>query len=247
LIKVSGEYSELKPRCKKWTEILEKIPDYMINEDGAIAEWIDDTVHDNYFHRHLSHIYPVFPGTEIEDDERHDLLPNFEKAVDLRELGSYTGWSLAHMSSIYARFGKGDKAFSMINMLTKVCLLENFFTLHNDFRYMGITTDRMGDERFAPVQLDAAIGTVNAVQEWLLRVTKSKIYILPACPKQLKSGSVENFRFFEGSISFKWDLRKKQFEAEITAARDTEATFVLPFNMGIRKVRLTKGKKIYFD
>ena len=247
LIDVAKTNPRIVYKTEKWKDMLSKIPDYIINEDGAIAEWIDDAVHDNYFHRHLSHIYPVFPGTEIEDCERYELMQNFEKAVDLRKLGSYTGWSLAHMSSIYARFGKSDKAFNMINMITKVCLLENFFTLHNDFRYMGITTDKMGDERFAPVQLDAIMGTVNAVQEWLIRVTKKKIYILPACPKQLKSGSAENLCFFGGKLNLKWNLSKKICTVDITATRDILYDIVFPFGRKVETITLLKGDNITIE
>lgn len=243
LIEISNTHPKLSARVDKWKEILSKIPDYMINEDGAIAEWIDKDVHDNYFHRHLSHIYPLFPGTEIEDNERFDLTECFEKAVDLRELGSYTGWSLAHMSSIYARMGRAEKAFGMINMLTKVCLLENFFTMHNDFRSMGITTDRMGDDRFAPVQLDAALGTINAVQEWLIRITKNKVYILPSCPKKLKSGSAKNLGIFGGKVSFDWNLSKKRIEVEILAERDIDIEIILPFKKGKHNINLKKGEK----
>ena len=167
----------------------------------------------------------------------------FEKAVDLRELGSYTGWSLAHMSSIYARMGRAEKAFGMINMLTKVCLLENFFTMHNDFRSMGITTDRMGDDRFAPVQLDAALGTINAVQEWLIRITKNKVYILPSCPKKLKSGSAKNLGIFGGKVSFDWNLSKKRIEVEILAERDIDIEIILPFKKGKHNINLKKGEK----
>lgn len=243
LISLSENHPEIAAKAEKWKEITEKIPDYIINEDGAVAEWIDKEIHDNYFHRHLSHIYPLFPGTEIEDDARFELIPNFEKAVDLRELGSYTGWSLAHMSSIYARLGRGEKAFETINMLTKVCLLENFFTLHNDFRAMGITTDRMGDERFAPVQLDAVMGTVNAIQEWLIRITKKKIYVLPACPKKLKCGTAKNLGIFGGKISFEWDLAANKIEVDIKAERDVDFQVILPFGKPLVHVSLKKGEK----
>ena len=171
----------------------------MINSDGAITEWMDNTVQEYYAHRHLSHVYPLFPGTELEDNDRQDLLPAFKKAVDLRELGFMTGWSLAHMSAIYARLKEGDKVFESLNMLTKVCLLENFFTLHNDYRGMGITTTGMGNETFAPVQLDALMGSVNAIQEMLLFVSPKKIKVLPACTKFLKGNALLRFSGIQGT------------------------------------------------
>ena len=59
---IGDEGSEAIPR---WEALLSKLPAYRINEDGAIAEWIDPRQKDNYHHRHLSHIYALFPGLEI--------------------------------------------------------------------------------------------------------------------------------------------------------------------------------------
>ena len=247
LTEVAEGRNELKDRAAVWQNMLKKIPDYRINEDGAIAEWMDESVHDYYFHRHLSHIYPIFPGTEIDDQGKEELIPYFEKAVDLRKLGSMTGWSLAHMSGIYARLGREQKAFDCVNMLAKVCLLDNFFTLHNDFRFMGITTDRMGDERFAPVQLDASMGIVNAMQEWILRVTGKKLYILPACPVQLENGKAKDLRFFNGTITMRWNLKEQSCFLKITADRDMEVVLVLPFGAGQRELKLSKGEEFRLD
>ena len=45
--------------------MLTRIPPYQINKDGAVREWMHPLFDDNYHHRHQSHLYPVFPGTEV--------------------------------------------------------------------------------------------------------------------------------------------------------------------------------------
>ena len=246
LIEISKTHPELCDRVKKWEDMLSKVPDYMINGDGAISEWMDTSVHDYYAHRHLSHIYPIFPGTEIEDTQRYDLLPAFKKAVDMRELGHMTGWSLMHMAAIYARLKESEKVFECFNMLSKVCLLDNFFTLHNDYRGMGITTIDMGDENFAPVQLDALMGAVNAAQEMLVYVSPKSIKLLPACPKEFLKGSA-NLSFFDGRIKLKWDINNLYYKAEFKAERDTSFRLELPFNQGVKQVSLMSGETIVFE
>lgn len=243
LVAISKTRPALQTKAEKWQELLGKIPEYAVNEDGAIAGWLDARVHDNYEHRHLSHVYPLFPGTEIEDFERNDLLPAFKKAVDLRKLGYMTGWSLAHMAAIYARLKEGEKLFDCLNMLTKVCLLENFFTLHNDFRDMGITVTDMGNETYAPVQLDALLGTVNALQEMLIFISPKKIKLLPACPMDFGKGEAL-LHYYNGSIKLQWNLEAKSYRAEITATRDTDITVELPFEKGSQKIILSTGEKI---
>ena len=241
LIRISDTHPELKTRVAVWMDMRSRIPEYKINQDGAIAEWMSDENQDYYAHRHLSHVYPVFPGMEIEEQGMLELIPAFEKTTKLRQLGYMTGWSLVHMSAIYARLKKNEQAFQSINMLTKVCLLDNFFTLHNDYRDMGITTTEMGGETFSPVQLDALMGTVNAVQEMLLFVSASKIKLLPACPKQFNEGSAK-LCFYDGTIHMRWNIEKKMCEVNIVAIRDSEFTLELPFGEGSKVIRLLKGE-----
>ena len=49
----------------KWQGLLDKLPEYMINEEGALKEWAHKDLHDQYDHRHLSHLYPVWPGYKV--------------------------------------------------------------------------------------------------------------------------------------------------------------------------------------
>lgn len=60
---------------------------------------------DRYEHRHLSHIYPIFPGQEFTRELSPELFDAFETAVKKRLIGAQSGWSLAHMAAIYARLG----------------------------------------------------------------------------------------------------------------------------------------------
>ncbi|MBQ2940249.1 MAG: glycoside hydrolase N-terminal domain-containing protein [Clostridia bacterium] len=245
LVDIAKTRPALRDKSAKWQEMLRKIPDYRINEQGAIAEWMDENLHDYYAHRHLSHVYPIFPGTEIEDAERYELLPAFKKAVDLRELGHMTGWSIMHMAAIYARLKESQKVAECFDMLAKVCLLDNFFTLHNDYRGMGITTTDMGNEVFAPVQLDALMGSVNAVQEMLLTVSSKTVKVLPACPEKLGKGSAA-LHFFDGSVKLSWDAEKTYCKAEFAAVRDTTFRLEMPFGQKTTQVRMHAGERLVF-
>ena len=149
------------------------------------------------------------------------------------------------MAAIYARLKDGEKVFASFNMLTKVCLLDNFYTLHNDYRDMGITTVDMGTAVLAPVQLDALLGTVNAVQEMLVYVSPKTIKILPACPSKFAKGSAR-LSFFDGTINLQWDLEKRFCKAEFQAIRDTSFRLELPFGHGCERVILAAGEKRVF-
>ncbi len=231
LCKIAEEQKLYEDRMPLWKKILASIPEYGLSKDGGIREWQDDRFEERYDHRHLSHIYPVFPGYEVNNLHGAKLLPAFRKAVDLREIDAQTGWSMAHMAAIYARFEDGEAAMQCLNNIAKSTLTNNFFTLHNDWRKMNISLCMD-----PPVQLDAIMGYVNALQEMLLYVSEDFVKLLPALPTELQQGSVKDFRYANGLIDMDWDMRdldkkdleKKRFTATLKAIRGHETYLQLP-------------------
>ncbi|MFP4977407.1 glycosyl hydrolase family 95 catalytic domain-containing protein [Paenibacillus sp. CN-4] len=209
---------------EKWQGLLHGLPEYELNEAGAVREWQHPAFEDRQDHRHLSHLYPVFPGREITQESDPELFRGFEQAVKQRRLGAQTGWSLAHMASVYARLGDGGSAQDSLSALARSCLLPNFFTLHNDWRGMGICMDVPS----APVQLDANMGWVNAVQEMLLSVSSGRIKLLPALPPGWQAGSFTRWRVPGGKLSLSWRAQDGELHAVLTAERRIDAVIQWP-------------------
>lgn len=222
LIRVCAPRGLYADKLPVWQRLLDAIPPYGVNADGAVREWQSDAFIDNYEHRHLSHIYPLFPGDEI--GREHPLFPAFERAVDLRVLGASSGWSQMHMAAIYARLGRGEKAADCLDVLAKTCLLPNLFTVHNDWRESGMTL-RMDRP---PVQLDASLGAANAVQMMLLDVSGGVVRLLPALPARLGKGSARGLCFPGGSADLKWDMTAGVLDVTIRPSRACTVTFALP-------------------
>lgn len=209
---------------KEWSRMLSRLPAYRLNEDGAVSEWIHPGFEDRYAHRHLSHLYPVFPGQEVTRESDPNLFEAFETAVQKREIGAQSGWSLAHMAAIYARLGDGDASLNCLDILSRSSLLPNLFTLHNDWRGMGVSMLMPT----APVQLDANMGWVNAVQEQLLQVSPNLVKLLPALPSRWRRGRLADWRFHTGKVTATWNRDKGSFRAELKADRDTDMIVKLP-------------------
>lgn len=245
LLEVSKNNPQLYDKAEKWQQMLNIIPEYLINGDGAVAEWMDENVSDYYAHRHFSHLYPIFPGTELEDSKDLTLMPAFKRAVDLRGFGSFCGWSMPHMSAIYSRLGQANKAYDTLNCLSKVCLLDNFFTLGYDFRDMGITGYDCGDEFRAPVQFDALIGSVNAIQEMLIFSSDQVLRLLPACPREFAKGKAKLY-FNAGIVDFEWNLEKEECKGIIIPSKDSEFTLQLPFGREKQIVSIKNGEEFSF-
>lgn len=217
LISISVKEQRNIEKIPVWKKIIEGLPVYKVNQDGAVKEWASDDLEDFYYHRHLSHLYPVFPGRELLTLEDVPLKDAFHKAVKLRVQGGQSGWSLAQLASVYARLGEGEQALECLEILTRGCLTSSFLTLHNDWRDMGLTLDlhnsRVEDK--APVQLDALLGAVNAMQEMVFQYAQGIIFILPALPKAWDKGKVQGFQFYTGSIDLEWKDRGSQCKCSI--------------------------------
>lgn len=238
LIEGSREAGVYEEERGEWEAMLGRIPPYAVNRDGAVKEWLHEHFEDNYHHRHISHSYPLFPGREITKETDRALFDAFGTAIEKRlviGLSDQTAWSLAHLANLYARLENGDRALECLELLSRSCLLGNFFTVHNDWRGMGVTlTDKK-----APVQLDANLGWVSAVQELLLYVSPKLVKLLPALPAAWKSGSAKGLRFCAGTVSMQWDAQRGRFEAELHAEREAALRLKPPVSFGGCRWRLT--------
>lgn len=215
---VGGDPAEIE----KWKGMLKRIPPYQINRDGAVKEWMHPFFSDNYHHRHQSHIYPVFPGTEVTRDSDLELFAAFETAILKRleiGLGEQTGWSLAHMANVYARMQDGDRALDCLNLISRSCVKNNFYTTHNDWRNMGIGLQM----EWAPFQIDANMGWSAAVQEMLLFSVPGKISVLPALPEKWSKGSVSGLMARGGvAVSISWNTKAGQVHVTLCSIRKNQ-------------------------
>ena len=175
----------------RWRGMLAKLPPYRTRPDGALCEWIDPRFGDNDRHRHLSHLYPLFPGRETAPHRDPALFEAARLAAEARlatGLADQTGWSLAHLACVWARLGDGDRALGCLELLLRCCTGPNLFTRHNDWRGMGVTLEALHGAQPA-VQLDAAFGFRAAVQEMLLQADDATLRILPALPRTWTQGA----------------------------------------------------------
>ncbi len=234
LIEGAAITDESEEDVENWSAMLAKIPPYQINEDGAIKEWMHPFFTDNYHHRHQSHIYPVLPGVEVTRDSDPEGYKAFEIAIHKRldiGISSQTGWSLAHMANVYARMGDGDRALRCLSLLSRACVMNNFYTTHNDWRASGIG----GDFPPAPYQIDANFGWTAAVQEMLLFSVPGAITVLPALPQKWAKGSVSGLLARGGvEVSIVWN-QSKQSATVILRSLKRDQTILLRVPYGSQR------------
>ena len=248
LIDVSQKFGCNNDKIPLWNDIIKGLPAYQINADGAVKEWLADDLTDFYYHRHFSHLYPVFPGREMMLIENTELQEAFQKAVKLRVQGGQSGWSLIFRACLFARLKDGNEALDSLETLTKSCLTNSFLSLHNDWRNMGLTLDldefEEGKDK-APVQLDASIGTVNAIQEMILQYAPGVLWLLPALPDKWNRGRITRFAFMGGDLDMEWDMKNTAVSCCIRCNKKQHLKIRLPQSFLKEQIEITLEKKCF--
>lgn len=170
--------------------IYEKLDTIKIGKDGRILEWGEELEEREAGHRHVSHLYFVFPS-DIDVPEEYETAAKKSLEVRLENGGGQTGWSNAWIANLYARFKDGEKAMYFVRNMFKNSIYPNMFDAH------------------PPFQIDGNFGICSAICEMLLQSHKGKIEMIPAIPKEWKSGRVKGLVARNGEkISFEWNEGK---------------------------------------
>jgi alpha-L-fucosidase 2 len=217
--------------------MIARLPKYEINADGAIREWLHADFIDNYHHRHLSHLYPLFPGNEITRHSDPTLFEACRVAVEKRlviGLGDQSGWSLSHLANIYARLEQGDRALQCLEILSRTCVGANLFTYHNDGRKQGITMDMDYPGIGSAYQIDANLGWTAAILEMLVASSVGRITLLPALPSAWQRGAIRGVGARGGvTVDLAWDLAERRIDVTLQADEEQSLVLALPRAMTV--------------
>jgi len=177
---------------------LPKIEPMKINADGSLSEWSCDFEEAEPDHRHISHLYGVYPGRLINDNTP-ELKAAAEKTLDKRG-NQGTGWGITWKSCVYARLGNAEKAYEMLKLI--------FNRIPPDAK-MGNTGGGLYDNLFdacPPFQIDGNFGVIASVMEMLFCDDVNGVKLLPACPKEWHKGEIRGLKLRGGkTLSFKWE------------------------------------------
>lgn len=205
-----------------WKSLHQKLPDYLLDEDGAVKEWSFAYSVENYNHRHVSHHYDVWPGRAISPEKTPDLVKPFILSNRKRAHQDDSCHGVIHRYFTAVRLhDMADTIYNLRTLMEHGYVTRALNTMHYPYRL------------HCP-DLQGAMPAI--VLEMLVYSDEGFIKLLPAVPDDLRKGSLHGVWLytFAKIENMEWDLKDGRVSVELSSLRDQQIT--LSFPIGYKKV-----------
>jgi alpha-L-fucosidase 2 len=204
---------------------LERIPEPRTGPDGRLLEWSGPYDEYERGHRHLSHLYGLYPGDGIDVELTPELARAARESLEYRLVhgGGGTGWSSAWAVCLWARLGNGQGAHDSVHQLLADHVAPNLLGLHPPRIF----------------QIDANFGYTAGIAEMLVQSHRSMLRLLPALPAAWPDGRVRGLRARGGvAVDLSW-AAGRLVEATLRGERADQLRLIVPD--GVKLVGTTVG------
>jgi alpha-L-fucosidase 2 len=203
-----------------------KLPPIQIGKRGQLQEWIDDYAEVEPTHRHVSHLYSLYPGHDISLESTPEFAAAAKKSLELRGDGG-TGWSEVWRTALWARLRNPEQAYANLKLLITNSTLPDMFDL------------------CPPFQIDGNLGGPAAITEILVQTTDFEISVLPALPPQWPSGSLKGVRARGGAkLDLVW---KDGYLTKLTLSCDHSMKYRVLYRDRSAEIKLKPGRLVAVD
>jgi len=219
------------------TEAARLLPPDQVGKDGRLQEWLTDYPEVEPHHRHVSHLWGLYPGTEISLTGTPDLAKAVAASLKGRgDLG--TGWSLAWKMNLWARLGEGNHAFKLLQDLLRPIYGTRINMVDGGGTYPNLFCGH------PPYQIDGNFGGTAGIAEMLIQSNAGYIDVLPAIPDVWKDGSFTGLCVRGGAeVSARW---KDHVITSIVIEATATGHFKLKTPAHVTRMQLKEGSKVTY-
>lgn len=184
-------------RIRRAEKVLSRLPALKIGKSGQLMEWMEDYDEPEPGHRHISHLYGVYPGSSISEktpELMNAALVSLERR--LANGGGHTGWSRAWIIGLWTAFRDGARSYENLKAILTMGTFPNLMDNHP-----------LGSGHV--FQIDGNLGASAAILEMLAKCRDNRLILLPAVTKETGSGSLSGMRIRGGAeLSMEWEEEK---------------------------------------